>query len=199
MFEENPNANDNALTPRAYSLGTLRTHMLLGTVASTTALLVIVGLGAFVPLFVRLGSATHLDAEVLRVADHLLFLHENFWPVAVVALVAPCVSCYVLYRRMTRPLIRVRRVFAEIERGHVPRAVALRQGDYLAAEVEALNLMLESLRVRTRALESAREDIAGWVEQVAETGAGELDAARIEQLRARHKDLDEQLGWLTSD
>ena len=180
------------------NLDSFRAHMLLGTVVSSAALLLLVSLGLFVPLFARLGSGAHLDAEVLLVADRLLFLHENFWPVAVVAMLAPCLSSYVLYRRMTQPLIRVRRVLTEISNGQVPRPLELRSGDYLEAEVFALNSMLESLRSRSRGLESARERLADWVEQIEQLADCDEQDACLEQLRLQHKELDEQLDWLTA-
>ena len=179
---------------RIRTIQSLRIHLVASGVATAAALLLLLCAALFVPLFVRLGSGAQIDAEILRVADRLLFLHENFWPVALVSLLAPCLSSYLLYNRMTQPLVRFRRAFEEVASGRVPEAVCLRDRDYLNTEAAALNHMLECLRSRAERLGRLRAELADSVAELEELGADE----RTEQLRQRLKELDEQLGWLVT-
>ena len=176
----------------------LRVHLVASGVSTAAALLLLLCAALFVPLFVRLGSGAQIDAEILLVADRLLFLHENFWPVALVSLLAPCLSSYVLYSRMTQPLVRFRRAFAEVASGRVPEAVHLRNQDYLNTEAAALNHMLESLRSREERLGRLRAELADSVAELEELGDGGDVRERSEQLRQLLKELDEQLGWLVT-
>jgi methyl-accepting chemotaxis protein len=186
--------------PRERTLESLRVHMLLATLSTAFALTLMLCAALFVPLFVRLGAGNEVTAEVLRVSERLLFLHDHFWPVALVCLAAPCFSSYFLYRRMTEPLVRFRRVFAALASGAVPPPVRLRTGDYLTREVDALNRMLDGLRERARDAESGRAELDDAIVELQELAQADGDELRagIESLGARYKPLRERLRFLAA-
>ena len=173
------------------TLESLCTHLVVSGLSTAAALLLILCVALFVPLFVRLGSGASIDDQVLGVANRLLFLHDNFWPVALVSLLAPCMSSYVLYRRMCQPLVRFRGVFAELSEGRVPGPVRLRGRDYLAAEAAALNHMLDSLCSRAEELARLRTELAECLAEFQD-----LEGVAGEQLQRRYKELDGRLGSL---
>ena len=133
---------------------TFRAHLILTCAISTLSFGLLIGASVFVPLAVQL-DRPDLDPDVTAgIAQHFLDLHRAFWPVVLGALIASILSGMLLFQRMTSPLQRFVGVFESIARGEVPQPLTIRRLDYLTAEAEALNRMLEALRQARAARDS---------------------------------------------
>jgi methyl-accepting chemotaxis protein len=127
-----------------------RAHLLWVTTGSTGALLLVLSAALLIPLFTRFESATSLD-ELRNLTAQILELHARLWPVVFVSLVSVFLSSWLLYRRMSAPLVRFVRAFESVREGKIPEPIELRATDYLRREAAALNAMLDALRERERA------------------------------------------------
>ena len=136
-----------------------RAHVVWVTTGSTGALLLVLSAAVMVPLFNRFDAATSLE-ELRGLTEHILDLHQRFWPVVFTSLVSVFLSSWLLYRRMVAPLVRFVRAFDGVRDGKLPEPLTLRAGDYLRREAEALNAMLQALRVREAELEALRQRVA---------------------------------------
>jgi methyl-accepting chemotaxis protein len=133
----------------ARDIGTFRLHLVLTSVAATAVFAALVGASLFIPLVTQL-DRTELDSQLAGgIAEHILFLHQNFWPVVLGSLLASIASGMLLYSRMVAPLVRFQRTFEAIAKGDLPQPLTLRRVDYLGAEAESLNSMVSALRERT--------------------------------------------------
>lgn len=160
---------------------TFQLHLILTSASVSVAFAVVIALAIFVPLAVQL-QRTDLDPEAMGgVARFALDLHASFWPVVLVCMIGSVVSGMLLYRRMTRPLIRFVRVFEAVARGDEPRPLRIRDHDYLSAEADALNHMVE--RVVERG--AARRRIARDLQRIADDleAAVPIDIEAAELLR----------------
>ena len=125
---------------------TFRLHLVLTCGIATLCFGLLIGASVFVPLAVQL-DRPDLDLDVTAgIAQHFLDLHRAFWPVVLGALIASILSGMLLFQRMTGPLQRFVDIFERVARGDVPPPITIRRLDYLTAETEALNRMLEALR-----------------------------------------------------
>jgi methyl-accepting chemotaxis protein len=166
------------------NLGTFRQHLILTSVTSTAVFAGLVGASLFVPLVTQL-DRTDLDSQFAGgIAEHILYLHRNFWPVVLGSLLASIASGMVLYYRMTSPLVRFQRIFHEIARGVFPETITLRKTDYLGDTAESLNRMVETLREgavgRATALAGCQELLDEILTDAVHQGG---QRARLEELR----------------
>lgn len=185
------------LPPRRRVLSTFRLHLVLTSVAVAGTYALVIAAATFAPLVTQLDRGPLDRTALLGIADTILYLHATYWPVVGGMLVATVASAMLLFRRMTAPLVRFDRVFAEVARGEVPDDVRIRDTDYLQDEASALNHMLARLRERasTRArgiaqLEEALAELEAATPRDAKTEAA-LEQGR-EGLRALRGDDREQ-------
>ena len=170
--------------PDRRTLATFRNHLVLTSLTVTGVFVVIISLSIFVPLAAHLSRAALDDATAAGLADHFLFLHGALWPLVVLSLVSCVASSVLLYQRMRAPLVRFVRCFDSIGGGAVPERLVLRTGDYLTAEAEALNRMIDSLASRASNRESASRRLDAILEDLA---SREVDPILIEELVAAMK------------
>jgi methyl-accepting chemotaxis protein len=179
------------------SLHSFGLHLVLVTVASAAALLLVIGAVLLAPLVVQLeGGAASLD-EMGRLAGRILELHATFWPVALALLAAVAPSSFVLYRRMTGPLRRFTGVFASIAEGVLPRPLTIRSSDYLVAEAAALNAMTSALREHREDVGRRRRELAEALGVLAEACAARTELeGPLHEVLEREKALAGELARL---
>ena len=120
----------------------------------------VVGAALFIPLFVELGNGSGSSWEVQQaVAGTILYLHANFWPAALLSLVLICLLSIRTSHRIAGPLYQITLVLESLKNGNLSKAVLVRKGDRLAAEVDVANQMLDRLRVQVREIQGAHADL----------------------------------------
>ncbi len=129
--------------------------LFFGTVLST---------GLFLPLAIQLLGGP-IDSPVTeRAAAYFLNLHSTFWWAAVLAFLVVFLHAVYTSHRLAGPLYRFRVAIETLNEGRVPRAVNLRNGDFLQPEAVVLNTHLEQSRltaIESRALDAELETSLG--------------------------------------
>lgn len=118
------------------------------TVQLAWTLVLLLGFAALriVPPLVGLDGAS--EAARLERATQFLHIHETLW-VSLGALAAALTALSIsLSHRVAGPLYRFRKVFEAVQQGDLAVSTRLRAGDYLMAEREELERMLDTLRQR---------------------------------------------------
>lgn len=162
---------------------TFRTHLILTSVASTGVYAGLIAASLFVPLVAQL-DRPGLDTQAAGgIAEQILFLHRNFWPVVLGSLIASIGSALLLYQRMTGPLVRFLHAFRQIARGEVPKPLTLRRIDYLTDEAAVLNEMVEALRVRDGERRAALARCAELLDDLSATSSQAEREPIVEALR----------------
>jgi methyl-accepting chemotaxis protein len=180
------------MIPQHRSRDSFRYHLLLTSSLSTLGFASITAFSIFAPLFAHF-DRPDLDADALAgLAEHVLYLHAGFWPVVAVALLACIATSFLLFNRMSAPLVRFVRVFGAVERGELPGPIVIRAADYLQDEASSLNAMLEALRERRGALRDCALDLCELAEALSHRDK-ELDeqAEQLELLRTRAAEMRE--------
>jgi methyl-accepting chemotaxis protein len=154
------------------SIETFRIHLALTTAVVTAGFALVVGTAMFVPLFVQFDRSDLDQSSLAGIADYLIQLHTSYWPVVFGAIVGSIVSGMLLFLRMTAPLKRFVNVFEAVGRGEVPEAVKIRATDYIQAQADALNAMLEALALRAT---SRARDVSRLEEALDDLEALELE------------------------
>lgn len=122
--------------------------------------LTVVGAALFIPLFVKLGKASSSSWEIQQAAAGIaLYLHENFWPAALFSLILICLLSIRSSHRIAGPLYQITLVLESLKNGNLPKAVHVRKGDRLVAEVDVANQMLDRLRIQVREIQGAQADL----------------------------------------
>jgi len=107
-------------------------------------------------------------------------------------LIAVTITSLFLFNRMTEPLLRFSRIFANIRQGKLPDPIELRKRDYLKREAVALNEMIAALRSMIGEIKRRQRDLSGTLEEVAEiTSLG--DPGRIAELVSTLSEQDKSL------
>jgi methyl-accepting chemotaxis protein len=132
----------------------LQFSFLLVTISYIGILIAVITVSLFAPLVFRLRDLDADSVEASEAAIQILYLNEKYWLPVIFTLIF--VALYTLYEthKIAGPIYRFRGVFQAIKGGTLPKSVRLRKGDYLIAEMDALNAMLESLRTQVGQLQS---------------------------------------------
>ena len=108
----------------------------------------------FGPLILDFSSGPAYSMEKYEAAGVFLRLHQQFWPVVLLLLVAIVLHSVLLTHRIGGPLYRFRSIFQSVGRGDLSMRVRLRRHDYAKAEAEELDQMIASLRERVETAQS---------------------------------------------
>lgn len=161
------------------TLTTFRLHLLLTSSITTLTFIAVIAVSLFLPL------ALHLDREGLGsvasagIAEHFLYLHAAFWPVALCSLCGCIATALLLYRKMVGPLVQFIRCFEAIGRGECPDEISIRRSDYLGVEVSALNRMIADLRQQSRCRSEALAELDAIADELLECSDDPVDASAM--------------------
>ena len=156
--------------------------------------LLVLSASVFLPLTLELRRLS--PAAATQAADRFLMLHTWLWPGVALVLAIATVQLLITTHRVAGPLVRLRRVLAEVRDLDFRQVVRLRDGDYLGEEAAALNDSLASLR----AFHGEAQRLSDEVERLARAladgtpppGPGDASAAR--RLASVASDLRRHLG-----
>ena len=183
------------MTTTRRTLSTFRIHLILTTAIATGAFCAIIAAATFAPLMVQLAAGDPRSDLMRGVAEHMLRMHQSFWPVSLAALIATVGCAVLLFERMKAPMVRFVDAYRRIAAGRVPQQLVIRQLDYLSDEADALNAMVAALDERFGELRAASECIREVLEELEqldpEPGAAVMD--RIARLHEAEKTLRAQL------
>jgi hypothetical protein len=112
-----------------------------------------------VPTVIQMNRLEPVSMEAAHLADGILYLHGHYWPVVIVPLTCIALHSILTSHRIAGPLYRFTHVFNAVERGNIPKPIRLRKGDYLQAEMEDINRMLEYLRTRIGDIQSLQTEL----------------------------------------
>lgn len=140
--------------------------------------LAVVVVGMFAPLLWEFGSGAGMTEQ----EDHsvvMLYLHERFWPLALLSALIVTGSAIAFSHRIAGPLVRFKRNLRLLADGKMAPPLKTRPGDYLQEEVECLNAAIDGVRARTG---TARRAAAELRRRLDGAGGDELIAACDELL-----------------
>ncbi len=106
------------------------------------------------PMAVLLAEDAPFEAQ-RRAAEEMLALHQRFWPATLLVFALFAVHTVLVSHRFAGPLVRFRRIWAEMAAGDLGARVRLRKGDYLHREAAAFNELADALELRVRSAEAA--------------------------------------------
>lgn len=141
--------------------------------------------GLFLPLVVQLLSGPVDAIATERAAAYFLKLHSTFWAAAFLALAAVMLHALQVSHRLAGPLYRLRLAIDAVAEGRDIRTIHLRRGDYLHAEIEHVNRLIERARLRGREASDLRHALDQCLDRL------QAIRPRVEQAEAR--DAIEQL------
>lgn len=195
--EKDPPAQESApYKRRLFSVvHPLQIRMLLQVIAYSLIVFVLLAIPVFQPLMQALDDPQLSWEERAAVANDLLTLHARFWPWALGASVVVLINCLhslQLMHRVAGPLYRLRHVFPKIGEGNFTIRTRLREGDYLAPEVDLVNQMTTQLQSKVNQIKHTQVTLALDVARVKELAAAKNDPALI----ALAKQLEQNLAGL---
>jgi len=121
--------------------------------------LIVTGLALFVPLISKLDKADQASKQVFQIANQMIYLHDNFWPAALMCLIVIGLHSIRTSHRIAGPLYRVNMAFQSIKDCVIPKPLhQLRKGDYLQEEYEIINEMIGALRTKITDIQEAKTD-----------------------------------------
>jgi sensor histidine kinase YesM len=159
----------------------------------------VVGLGLFTPLFIELGEKSgYSSAIVQQAASVLLYLHATFWPVALFSFLLIGLLSLRTSHRMAGPLYRITLILKSLENGNLPKPILPRKGDYLIAELEVANQMLEKLRLQMREIQegqaSLHDSIVACGKVIGHAAPGEL-IERMKDIQEKESQIADRLDY----
>ena len=165
-------------------------------------LLLVVAISLFGPLIFQLrnvGAGAAISTDEANAALSILYLHNRFWLPVILALGVIVLHSLRTTHRIAGPLYRFRCIFEAVRDGVLPKPARLRRGDYLGAEMDAINGAVASLRGRLgQAQQEARQlhdHIVALHERAAAANGGAIDDSVWNELDRAAARLGETLGW----
>ncbi len=135
-------------------------YRLVAISAGHFGLVLIVFLAALLlPLMLKLDDPTANYIEKQRVADVLLFFHEQLWLPLIAVFLLLTVHSLSVSHRIAGPLYRFRAVFKSLAEGDLAMRANIRKHDYLHADARALNEMIAALETKIRGLEDLAQQL----------------------------------------
>ncbi len=114
----------------------------------------------FVPLMLQLNKSPLGTTESQHVADQFLALHQTIWPALPVALLLVGLHSLFFSHRIAGPIYRFRHIFTAVANGDLTVKAKIRKNDYLQAEAQRLEDMLDGLRSKIKEIEQGAEESA---------------------------------------
>jgi methyl-accepting chemotaxis protein len=179
------------VTPR--ELKAFRNHLVIASFAFALVLALGTGVLTLVRWAFPLEMASSSPQAAFEATGRILELHQRFWPVAFVSLTGVALAAAWLGRRIIGPFTRFTRAFQQLAAGQFPEPLQLRSGDYLAAEVAAVNQLIVALKERAGERASALGALVATLEELNERirEGGRADAIELsERALEQVKDLD---------
>ncbi len=179
----------------------LQTRFAAICIAYVLVFVVILSLALFLPVILDLHASANDPERAVRAADRLLYLHDTFWLVAVVSLVAIGLHAIRLSHKIAGPLYRHRRILESLVEGKISAPMIPRKGDYLLEETAAINRMLEKLRSGVQDLRESHFRLSEAVHLLAalgEDGKAEEVLKQVSEVSERVKETDEKLSRFLS-
>ncbi len=137
----------------------LQYRLILYSLGYILLIVVLTGAGLFIPLMIRLSTEDPTTPAAQELAASFLYLHYNFWPVALLAILVVTLHSLLTSHRLAGPLYRFRQVFKELGEGSIPATVRLRNKDFLQSELQVINEMLNGLRSKVLQIQGAEESL----------------------------------------
>jgi len=172
-------------------------YRLVAVSAGHFGLVLIVFLASMlVPLMLKLDDPSANYIEKQRVADVLLFFHEQLWLPLIAVFLLLTVHSLSVSHRIAGPLYRFRAVFKTLTEGDLAIRANIRKNDYLHADAKALNEMIGALETKIRGLEDLAQHLREESAQL-KTAAGSGSIAEVqkaaERVNSKVESLREQL------
>jgi len=169
----------NFFQRRKYLINRELQFALLGrTLIATFGIFVIIAAALVLPLVQSLQTLEPDNQEQAEMAALLLQLHAGFLPVVLLTLAAAALCSLRSSHRIVGPLFSIMRTVGRIREGIIPARVHIRDSDYLKAEAEVTQDVLDGLRERITEIQRASTEI-----QAAVAGSG--GDARMKELARR--------------
>lgn len=176
----------------------LQFRLLFASLFYVFSFIAVIGAALFIPLFMELGTAHGSSLKVQQAAKMLLYLHANFWPAVLLSLVLIVILSMRTSHRVAGPLYRITLVLDALKDGNLPKAVRLRKGDHLAAEIEITNQMLERLRIKVGGIQKAQADlndaIAAYSKMIGHVPGEEITEC-LNDIKEKGNQLAERIGY----
>lgn len=154
--------------------------MLLRAGLFCALLLIVLGVGVFYPLIQAIESGRDADDAVAT----MLYMHQHFWPVALLCVFLAMVVSVQITHRIAGPLFRLKDRLTILGRGEFPRVVMTRKNDYLKSEILILNDAIEAIAVATDEIKAAESEVVRELE-VCFAGLSDLERDRMSDAIAR--------------
>jgi methyl-accepting chemotaxis protein len=146
-----------------------------------------IGVSLFLPLYFELSNPGLTPAQQGQVADKVLYLHGNLWPVIVVIFIILSIHSILVSHKIAGPLYRFRQTFQEIIEGNIAKMVKIRKGDFLVNEQTKIEEMMDMLRSRIGNIKNEQ----AAMEQVLKEIVGNHGSHLSEDLRSFIDKLEE--------
>ncbi len=152
----------------------------------------------FIPLMIKLNQGNVAVNEAIRTADQILYLHTNFWPVMLIFLIAICLHSIFISHKIAGPLYRFNLTFSAIKKGKLPKSVHLRKQDYLHGEMEIINEMTKTLRVKVggiQELQALLTEVISKLREMPDSTSKDEIMERIKILTEVNHELEAKLDY----
>lgn len=167
-----------------HELKTFGIHLIIASLAFALVLALVAGAVTLARWALPLELASSSPQRALEASGRILELHEHFWPVTLVSLLAVALAASWLGRRITGPLVRFMSAFQQLAAGDFPQPLKVRSTDYLAQEADTLNELIATLKARASQRANVRDEVLATLEELRERSreAGDATLAELAEI-----------------
>ncbi len=163
----------------------LQYSLLALTFIHASLLIAVLAASLFVPLMIEMGEDHDPSSEAIKASHIVLFLHENFWPPVLFALLAIGLHSIRISHKIAGPLYRINIFFKDVIKGIFPKPIKLRNDDFLSEEVAVVNEAMEGFRAHVIEIKDVQEQLSNIISKSSE----KLDDTSKNEISAYLKDI----------
>jgi methyl-accepting chemotaxis protein len=134
---------------------------------------------------IEIGEGPDPSSDAVKASHIILFLHENFWPPVLFALLAIGLHSVRISHKIAGPLYRINIFFKDVIKGISPKPIKLRNDDFLSEEVTVINQAMEGLRSHVMEIKEAQAQLGNIISKCSD----KLDDASKNEIAAYIKDI----------
>ncbi|MCA8956027.1 MAG: hypothetical protein KDC87_08130 [Planctomycetes bacterium] len=175
-------------------------NVLVRSVSFVVFMLLVMSVTLFVPLIRAIQGEGLNRLDRSEKATTMLYMHEHFWPVALLCLVVATLGSIHISHRIAGPMVRVKRIMRSVIDGVFPKPLRTRDHDYMQDEVAVLNQLVQSVGTRIESLQDSclqlQIDLARCSRAAGRTADNDLRTA-LDAATAQAELLREKLEYYT--
>ena len=157
-----------------------------------------IGIALFLPLYFEFTNPNLTTAQLVEVANRVLYLHNKLWTVILAVFAILGIHSILISHRIAGPLYRFRMTFQDIIDGNLSRFIRIRKGDYLVNDQTKIEEMIHMLISKLNMIKGEQSSIEKTLDEILKNPLLQKEKdlkAQVAQLETHNSRLGQEIAY----